>query len=366
MDLIGWFGAVAELEGALVEDGGGGRLSVLFPDHLQRRLQVGEMESFGMEERDSDVGRLLHDGNPVIVGMGAILAEKGRIATAELSGKPPFLRTPDAFLDRHFTAQNFIYRYRDQQIETVRYLVVPFLLSAVSDMKTERIVTIILNETTRTMPVGMENDLMTALPQAFSTSAISAAADPAPSAGAGTTGTLSLMKEMVRRQAMQLFPEFLRSAERRMLRDLERLQEYYGAIAREIETGAKKRLGGDGEREKAAGRLEAACLEYEKKIQDVRDKYAVEIQAEPLGALRLKAAAVMLHVQVQRRKQVMEIKLPVNPLNGRLEALLCASCRAPVLNGCLCDGMHFLCTACHPNCPACRGQRRGNSMQVAT
>jgi len=362
MDLIGWFGAVAELEGALVEDGGGGRLSILFPEHLQRRLQVGEMESFGMEERDFDVGRLLHDRNPVIAGMGAILAEKGRFATAELPGKPPLLRAPEDVLERHFTAQNFIYRYCDQQIETVRYLVVPFLLGAVSDMKTERIVTIILNETTRTVPVGMENDLLAAPSQALPSSAISAADDPAPSAGAGTTGTLSLMKEMVRRQAMQLFPEFLRSAERRMLRDLERLQEYYGAIAREIEAGAKKRWGGDGEREKAAGRLEAARLEYEKKIQDVRDKYAVEIQTEPLGALRLGAAAVMLHIQMQRRKQVMQIKLPVNPLNGRLEALLCTSCRAPILNGCLCDGMHFLCTACHPNCPVCRGQRRGNSI----
>jgi hypothetical protein len=318
------------------------------------------MESFGMEERDSDVGRLLHDRNPVIAGMGVILAEKGRFAAAELPGNPPLLRTPEAFLQRHFTAQNFIYRYRDQQIETVRYLVVPFLLSAVSDMKTERIVTIILNETTHTVPLGMENDLMAALSQALPSAAISAAADPAPSAG--TTETLSLMKEMVRRQAMQLFPEFLRSAERRMLRDLERLQEYYSAIAREIETGAKKRLGGDGEREKAAGRLEAARLEYEKKIQDVRDKYAVEIQAEPLGALRLGAAVVMLHLRMQRRKQVMQIKLPVNPLNGRLEALLCTSCHAPVLNGCLCDGMHFLCTACHPNCPVCRGQRRGNSI----
>ena len=48
MDLIGWFGAVAELEGALVEDGGGGRLSILFPDHLQRRLQVGEIECRGL------------------------------------------------------------------------------------------------------------------------------------------------------------------------------------------------------------------------------------------------------------------------------------------------------------------------------
>jgi hypothetical protein len=362
MDLIGWFGAVADLEGALVEDNGGGRLSVLFPDHLQRRLQVGEMESFGTEERDSDVGRLLHDRNPVIAGMGEILAEKGRLATAELPGKPPLLRMPEAFLDRHFTAQNFIYRYRDQQIETVRYLVIPFLLGAVSDMKTERIVTIILNETTLTVPLGMENDLMAALPQALSSSAISAVADPAPFAGAETTETLSLMKEMVRLQAMQLFPEFLRSAERRMLRDLGRLQEYYAAIAREIETGAKKRLGGDGEREKAAGRLEAARLEYEKKIRDVRDKYAVEIQAEPLGALRLEAAAVMLHIQMQRRKQVMQIKLPVNPLNGRLEALPCTACHDPVLNGCLCDGMHFLCTACHPNCPVCRGQRRGNSI----
>jgi hypothetical protein len=362
MDLIGWFGAVAELEGGLVEEGDGGRLSVLFPDHLQRRLQVGEMESFGMEERDSDVGRLLHDQNPVIAGMGAILAEKGRFATAELPGKPLLLQAPEAFLERHFTAQNFIYRYNDQQIEPVRYLIVPFLLGAVSDMKTERIVTIILNETTRTVPLGMENDLMAALPQALSSAATSEAADPPPTADAGATETLSLMKEMVRRQAMQLFPEFLRSAERRMLRDLERLQEYYGAIAREIETGAKKRLGGDGEREKAADRLEAARLEYEKKIQDVRDKYAIEIQAEPLGALHLRAAAVILHIQMQRRKQVMQIKLPVNPVNGRLEALLCASCHTPVLNGCLCDGMHFLCTACHPNCPVCRGQRRGNSV----
>jgi hypothetical protein len=354
MDLIGWFGAVADLEGALVEDNGGGRLSVLFPDHLQRRLQVGEMESFGMEERDSDVGRLLHDQNPVIAGMGEILAEKGRLATAELPGKPPLLRMPEAFLDRHFTAQNFIYRYRDQQIETVRYLVIPFLLGAVSDMKTERIVTIILNETTRTVPLGMENDLTAALPQALHSSAHLATADPAPSTGAGSRETLSLMKEMVRRQAMQLFPEFLRSSERRMLRDLERLQEYYGAIAREIQTGLKKRGGGNGEREKAEGRMEAARLEYEKKIQDVRDKYAVEIQAEPLGALRLVAAAVVLHIRMQRRKQVMQIKLPVNPLNGRLEAIPCASCHTPALNGFLCDGMHFLCTACHPNCPVCR------------
>ncbi len=241
MDLIGWFGAVADLEGALVEDNGGGRLSVLFPDHLRRRLQVWEMESFGMEERDSDVGRLLHDQNPVIAGMGEILAEKGRFATAELPGKPQLLRMPEAFLDRHFTAQNFIYRYRDQQIATVRYLVIPFLLGAVSDMKTERIVTIILNETTRTVPLGMENNLTVALPQAIHSSARSAFADPAPSTGAGATATISLMKKMTHRQAIQLFPEFLRSSERRMLRDLERLQEYYSAIAQEIETGAKKR-----------------------------------------------------------------------------------------------------------------------------
>jgi hypothetical protein len=362
MDLIGWFGAVAELEGALVEEGGGGRLSVLFPDHLQRRLQIGEMESFGMEERDSDVGRLLHDGNPLIANMGAILAEKGRFATVELPGKPPLLQGPEAFLERHFTAQNFIYRYQDQKIEAVRYLVVPFLVGAVSDMKTERIITIILNETTRTVPLGMENDLTAALPQALSSSAHSTAADPAPSGGAGATEALSLMKEMVHRQAMQLFPEFLRSSERRMLRDLERLQEYYGAIAREIQTGLKKRGDRDGEREKAAGRMEATRLEYEKKIDDVRDKYAVEIQAEPLGALRLWAAAVMLHIRMQRRKQVMQIKLPVNPLNGLLEAIPCASCQSPILNGFLCDGMHFLCPACHPNCPACRGQRRGNSI----
>ena len=354
MDLIGWFGAVADLEGALVEDNGGGQLSVLFPDHLRRRLQVGEMESFGMEEeQDSDIGRLLHDQNPVIAGMGEILAEKGRFATAELPGKPQLLRMPEAFLDRHFTAQNFIYRYRDQQIATVRYLVIPFLLGAVSDMKTERIVTIILNETTRTVPLGMEHDLAAALPQALYSSARSAFADSAPAMGAGATETISLMKEMVHRQAMQLFSEFLRSSERRMLRDLERLQEYYGAIAREIETGAKKRWSSDGEREKAAGRLEAARLEYEKKIQDVRDKYAVEIQAEPLGALSLVATAVVLHIRMQRRKKVMQIELPVNPLNGRLEAIPCASCHNPALNGFLCDEMHFLCASCHPNCPLC-------------
>jgi len=63
----------------------------------------------------------------------------------------------------------------------------------------------------------------------------------------------------------------------------------------------------------------------------------------------------MLHIRMQRRKQVMEIKLPVNPLNGRLEAIPCASCQSPILNG-------FLCPVCHPNCPVCRGQRRGNSI----
>ncbi len=359
MDLIGWFGEVAGLEGALVEEGDGDRLTILFPDHLQRRLRVGEMESFGVDEQDSGVERLLHDQNPVIVEMGAVLAEKGRFAKVDLSRKPPLLQAPEAFLQRHFTAQNFIYRYQDQQIETVRYLVVPFLLGAVSDMKTERIVTVILNETTRTVPTGMENDLIAALPRTPFSSADFPIDDTPPSADAADA--LLLLKGIVRRQALQLFPEFLRSSERRMHRDLERLQEYYGAIAREIQTGLKKRGGGDGGREKSESRMEATRVEYEKKIQDVRDKYAVEIQAEPLGALRLKTAAVVLRVRMQRRKQVMEIKMPINPLNGRLEAIPCASCHTPALNGFLCDGMHFLCPACYPDCPICQGRHRGHA-----
>ncbi|MBA4396857.1 MAG: hypothetical protein C0394_05680 [Syntrophus sp. (in: bacteria)] len=355
MDIIAWFGAVAELEGALMEDHGDGRLSILFPERLQQRLQVGEMEFFGTQEHDADVGRLLHDRNPIVAGMGEILAAKGRFATAHLSGDQPRIPAPEAFLERCFTAQNFIYRYREQRIEPVSYLVVPLLLSAVSDMKTEQILTIVFNETTHTVPLGSENDLIAALPKALAAAVIVTAVEQTSVAAASLPAILARIKEMARRYAMQAFPEFLRSTERRMRRDLERLQEYYGAIAREIEKSAKKRPAGEEGQEKAVGRLEAARLEYEKKIQDVRDKYAVDLHAEPLGVLRLKMEAVVLHVQVQRRKQVMELKLPVNPLNGRLEALLCASCQSPTLNGCLCDKMHFLCRACHPDCRICRG-----------
>ena len=156
--------------------------------------------------------------------------------------------------------------------------------------------------------------------------------------------------------AGEVFREFRANLNRRLTRDLTRLQEYYLTLAGEIEKRRRKKGHDPGEQERAVSRLEATKADYLKKIQDARDKYALEIVIEPVNALRVEMPVTILDIALQRRKETRLVSLPVNPLTRSPEAPVCESCRTPVLKFHLCDSLHILCPACFPRCLTCNGK----------
>ncbi len=157
--------------------------------------------------------------------------------------------------------------------------------------------------------------------------------------------------------AREIFHDFINNLNRRLERDLTRLQQYYLTLAGEIEKRLQKKGHDPEERERAFSRLEATKTDYFKKIRDARDKYALEIVIEPVSALRLELPVTILSVILQRRKESRLVSIPVNPVTRHLESLVCEKCREPVLNFHLCDALHILCPTCYPGCPACNNKQ---------
>ncbi|MDI9571361.1 MAG: hypothetical protein QM278_11735 [Pseudomonadota bacterium] len=363
----------------------GTSLRVLFPPELQESLQVGELEVFELPRGEGRTLSLVHNGRDFIEALAPLALASGLYSALSFPGLTFPVADPEGFLASRLTVQNGIWRLREVRSENCGYLVVNFCLTATADTRSERLATVAVNARTGTIPLGLAaalSDLWerenggrgpAAVSKAFSirkegktppigTIAHSreAGGKQAQDAGGDDETVLPRVLAAARRQAAlaagEVFREFRTNLNRRLARDLTRLQGYYRTLAGEIEKRRRRKGHDPEEQERALSRLEATKADYLKKIRDARDKYALEILIEPVNALWVELPVTILEIALQRRKETRLFALPVNPLTRRPESPVCVRCQAPVLNFHLCDALHILCPACFPHCPVCNGK----------
>ncbi|MDO9527742.1 MAG: hypothetical protein Q7J27_01120 [Syntrophales bacterium] len=341
MDLQNLVAKILQRRGCLVETTVDNTVQVLFPKELQEVLSVGEMETFAFQGGEGN-----HYESDFVDSLGPLVSSRGLFAAVSLPHLKPRIKYPEKLLTDNLVVQNGIFRFVDHEIKQLSYLLMNFRVSAVSDTKTERVLTVVLNEHTGTVPLEIEEKLKGELENA---------SDDLPDQRTSDIATsLEKGREITGRLALLEYQDFLKSLNRRLNRDLKRLQEYYGTIAREIEKTLKKKGLKKEDIDRRLSRLEATKIEYRKKISDARDKYAMEILIEPINILRIFMTAVVLRVDLQQRKNKIPIEIPLNPINNRLEHLICTSCHQPVLSFYLCNEMHLLCPSCYPGCQLCK------------
>jgi hypothetical protein len=347
MELRSFLTQLLSRHDCLVEEAGDAGLRILFPSNVQEILHVGEMEIFNMPRGDGKSLSLVHGGRDFIEALEPLAFAAGLFSAVAFPGLTFPVKDPEGFLASHLTIQNGVFRLKGVQPGTCSYLVVHFRIVATADTRSERLVAVAVNEQTRTIPVGMAAQL----PYLFEQGGVEGRV------GVGALKlylTLPAAREQAMIAAREIFGDFIRNLNKRLERDLVRLQEYYLTLAGEIEKRLKKKVHDPEERERAISRLEATKTDYFKKIQDAQDKYALEIVIEPVSALRVELPGTIMEVVLQRRKESRLVSIPVNPVTRRLESLVCEKCRGPVLNFHLCDALHILCPTCFPDCPACR------------
>ena len=320
-------------------------LDAVLPAALAEKLGWNEFEHFSFAPEAP--GRLVSFHSDVLERVRPLIEERGGLAQAILPAvegrRPEF----EALLAQGFGFANGVARLRAVTEASVWYLVVHLKAIAVSEEKRETLLTLAFNCQT-----GAEVDEIAPLLESRLAGGSSAAAggEIPPS----YEGLLRRIAARARRAAPPLFTDFEKSLTRRLMRDLQRLTDYYTDIAAELEKkiARKQQAGEPAEREQA--KLEATRQEMARKLANQRERYAMSIRLEPIAALQARMKVPLLELTLWRRKRSRETSWAYNPLLKRIERPACEACFEPIRQIWLCDDrVHLLCSGCAV-CPTCR------------
>ena len=361
-------------EGAEVEIIEPGGLEFMAPPGVQQSLKVPEFGRLGFgAEIPSDSERVSFESD-WIQRLGNVLGERGRLLRRKLNVEPPPLAHPERVLQHGLILGNAVHQLLNVSPGWTRYLVCSFRYEAFSDEKRDGIVKIAINLTTSS-PVDE-------FIPAFEAALAAGGGAAREWRGSGTGIPESWSRERLNKLIRAVLPEriraslapFLGGLERRLERDSARLFEYYDGLRKES-SRKTRRHEGEQDPEKSAAleqtRVAAINREYQAKVGDLEQKYALKIDVAPIQTLELTMPVRRFEVIVKRRKKERRLLLDWNPIVRKLEHPLCEHSYSSASVYVVCDeALHLVspeahascescgkeyCRACHPSrCPKCR------------
>jgi hypothetical protein len=358
--------------GAMVEKAGEEGLEVIASPELVNLLGVPEYHrlSFACENEGPNALYASYDSD-YFRSLERLFADAGRRATVVL--ETPALRPEriaEALAD-HLPLVNAAFRLEGMEQRSLSYFLVYFRFTALSDDRQDGMFSVLvnpLNGSTAFLKDGLEELSGRTRPvtagEEISAAEMRKILDWAHKAGAG----------MVR----EMLTDFIRSAERRLNRDVKRVYGYYETLKEEIDRRARRKtVRGEGtsasaediaaeEREVLRRKREAVEVEREWKIRDLVAKYALGIKLDPLCIIRIQATAPVFMIHIKRRLASRPFWVTYNPLLKRFDSLPCESCFHPSGAYTICDDkLHIVCGGCmasasrsgRPHCPVCHGKQ---------
>ena len=230
----------------------------------------------------------------------ALIADRGRYGARQIDcDPPPALTDPERLLDRVLDLPNAVWRFRSQRPAWTRFLLIAFRMTAVSDEKRENNLWIGFNVGTG---APLDGEALQRLRASFGDRAWRAA-EPAVREAAGPGWDAATLEDRVRAAleptAQAELAPFLRSMQRRLMRDHARLHGYHDDLRKEFLLRLAALEGAQGskaepDRQRERQRIAAIEREYQSKLGDLRHKYALRVAlvwTQTLRAVRPGAAA---------------------------------------------------------------------------
>lgn len=151
---------------------------------------------------------------------------------------------------------------------------------------------------------------------------------------------------------------FLEGFARRQERDLRRMEEYFQGLRAELDKRSRRAKVAPEDRA-----LKAAAIDRERdaKLQELRARSQVHLEAALAAAVWVEAPVAGVVLRARRRKAERTIRLEYDFATHHLLAPACESCGLDAPLPALCDEkLHVICARCVPRaegrwlCPACR------------
>jgi len=370
-----FFAKLLETSGAAVEVVDPEGLEVLAPPSVQQALGLPEWVRLGFGAELPDHAQRITLESQMMEGVSALLEERGRHVRRVLAAGNPLLANPEGILEQNLDLRNATYRLEGVAPAWTCYEILSFRYTAISDEKRDGILHFGFNRANGATLDGMLPELLTGA-NAPASPSLSPTPDTPPLLWTRLQFTAILERALPLRLRHHLEP-FFRGMSRRQERDLQRLFSYHQDLRREAVTRlaaltARGELNEKQQAEQARERqrLEAIAREYQAKVADVRQKYAMKVELVWLQSLELVMPTQRFAVRIKRRKGERLLTLDWNPLVRKLEQLPCEYSYtwerprevcddalhlvSPAAHGpCTSCGRPF-CRACHPaKCPEC-------------
>lgn len=338
IQLSDWARDLLLSRGALVESEGKGGLRALLPPELSAKLAVSDWLSldFGTRAGADDpaewqerLGTLLP---PVPAVAGARLRQRTLVGRIDV----------DAVLNRELIVQNGVWRLLEDYAEAAPYYLFSFQYTVESDERTIGYMSVCLNVASRSLAEQPER-LLRAVRDDLEE-------DPAFTAPAGELRALfPLAALLAQAEVRARIAAIEQSANRRLARDSERMESYYGGLLAQLEKRSARRDAA----EKDRGRIEATLLDRAAKLEDLVRKYSLRMQLELTDVLVTSLPVRTISVRLIRKKEERRVALHWNTMLRALDTPLCEACSSRARPLYLCEKVHLLCGACWSACPAC-------------
>lgn len=337
--------SVLERRGALVEDGPGGSLEAVLSGELAERLG-GEFLRLRFDPAVQDPSsRVVTLGSEDLETLGGLLGEEGRYDARRV--EVPYLKKEglEEAVRSAFTFSGVRARLRGTRTAGVPFLSLCFRTRALSDERRDGLVRVALDEATGA-PAGDVEERVSALSLETRPAGPKDAAEP----GLPLQGLWDRACRIAGEKIEEGLADFRRSMNRRLGRDLHRVEEYFGGLRAAIDRRRGRAA------ESAEDKRRAVDLELDSKRRDLAAKYAVRVEASLACALRLLVPCVLATFEIAKGRVIREVPFVWNPLFKEIEPAACESCGRTTRTPCLCDGRHLVCAACEKSCARCSGK----------
>lgn len=254
----------------------------------------------------------------------SLLADRGLVTALEVKFDG-YLKTTgfEKLVLQKLIPQNGLIRFIDAKPEITRYIWCHVAYTAEADEKRIGMVSFIINELTGVTPVEIGDAL-------FWESDII----PVDSQQKPPTMSFEELSKLIEKTSNKLIKAELENWHGRLARararDEERLHTYYGTISSEICSKIEsRRLMGE-DKDKELARLEATNRELERKLADLKERYALSVEAFMHSAMVIHLPTVQIQCSLQRKKAKRIVTAVWNPFTKIIEPLRCELSGEPV------------------------------------
>jgi len=335
---------VVEIKGGIAEEREKGVLEVLLPENVGKELFGKEYERLSFLP-DRPQTKFITYGSPLLDKVISLTENLGKTARIMAEDIHPRKKNLIRLIEDNFDFPNArkLGSLVDSEV-VCSYLLVNFKVSIITDERKEEIVTAVVDE--RTLRIGREI-INLILELRYKEEEPSETVKRYP---------IEKVYERAKKAATRSLDRSLKEAEetslRRLQRDITRLWNYYKDLKEEL----KKRMMKDPsteKREELSSKMKAIEMEFERKREDLVDKYSLKLTLEPMNTCRIYLPKIVTHYEIQRKTSKKKLEFFWSPLTEEIEPLVCQACLEDTYVIYLCDELHLTCPSCYFGCQGC-------------